>query len=329
MFKVLNQEFTFDVDLSLQASCGLNGAVYFSETQADGGMASNPTNKAGANYGAGYYGSQWPRDLKFIGSKASSYGWIGTSTNSGVGNYGFCCNEMDVWVDNSISTAYTPHPCDPVGPYNGVCDPDGCDFNPYRQGDYGLYGPGKRVDITHFITDSGTATDNLKEIRRLYIHNGVIIANAVTQTLGIPASNAITQGGGVLVLPIWDDCAVNVLWLNSYFPPDCTGYGCEHGACPGNSSVPSEAEVSAVSTTVTYSNIHVGDIGSTYSGSTPGSTTTTSATTSTSSSSSSTRNSTTTTTTTTITTTTANGATETRWDNAVAKTGHECTTLSI
>ncbi|KIP01743.1 glycoside hydrolase family 7 protein [Phlebiopsis gigantea 11061_1 CR5-6] len=46
LFKLLNQEFTFDVDMS-QLPCGLNGALYLSEMDQDGGMAKFPTNKAG------------------------------------------------------------------------------------------------------------------------------------------------------------------------------------------------------------------------------------------------------------------------------------------
>ncbi|KAG6818592.1 hypothetical protein H0H93_003689 [Arthromyces matolae] len=65
IFKLVNQEFTFDVDVS-NLPCGLNGALYFSEMDADGGMAKYPTNKAGAKYGTGYCDSQCPRDLKFI-----------------------------------------------------------------------------------------------------------------------------------------------------------------------------------------------------------------------------------------------------------------------
>lgn len=50
---------------------------------------------------------------------------------------------MDLWEANSISTAYTPHPCSKPGlvactgndcgdgdnRYGGICDKDGCDFN--------------------------------------------------------------------------------------------------------------------------------------------------------------------------------------------------------
>ena len=55
MFDLLNQEFTFDVDVS-NLPCGLNGALYFVEMDKDGGMAKHPTNKAGAKYGTGYCG---------------------------------------------------------------------------------------------------------------------------------------------------------------------------------------------------------------------------------------------------------------------------------
>ena len=63
MFQLLNQEFSFDVDMS-NLGCGLNGALYLSEMPKDGGMS--VTNKAGAKYGTGYCDSQCPHDLKFI-----------------------------------------------------------------------------------------------------------------------------------------------------------------------------------------------------------------------------------------------------------------------
>lgn len=37
-FDLKNREFTFDVDVSA-LPCGLNGALYFSEMNADGGMS--------------------------------------------------------------------------------------------------------------------------------------------------------------------------------------------------------------------------------------------------------------------------------------------------
>lgn len=53
-FKLLNQEFTFDVDMS-NLPCGLNGALYLSEMPANGGLGVG-NNKAGAKYGTGLVG---------------------------------------------------------------------------------------------------------------------------------------------------------------------------------------------------------------------------------------------------------------------------------
>lgn len=52
MFTLMNNEFTFDVDLST-VECGLNAALYFVAMEEDGGMASYSSNKAGAKYGTG------------------------------------------------------------------------------------------------------------------------------------------------------------------------------------------------------------------------------------------------------------------------------------
>jgi cellulose 1,4-beta-cellobiosidase len=52
MFTLMNNEFTFDVDLST-VECGLNAALYFVAMEEDGGMAKYSSNKAGAKYGTG------------------------------------------------------------------------------------------------------------------------------------------------------------------------------------------------------------------------------------------------------------------------------------
>jgi len=91
--------------------------------------------------------------------------WKSSSPNSGVGKWGACCAEMDIWEANKISSSYTLHPCATSGltkcdnvedcgdnhtgnRYNGVCDKDGCDINPYRNGVKDFYGPGKTIDST-------------------------------------------------------------------------------------------------------------------------------------------------------------------------------------
>jgi len=318
MFKLLNQEFSFDVDVS-NLPCGLNGALYFAQMDADGGMAKYKTNKAGAKYGTGYCDSQCPRDIKFINGVANSAGWTPSTSdvNAGTGNYGTCCNEMDVWEANNNAAAFTPHPCTVQGQtrctgnacgttsrYASVCDPDGCDFNSFRMGNKNFYGAGKTVDttqkftvVTQFLTNTGTASGTLSEIRRLYVQNGKVIQNSNVAVPGMStAYNSITTqyctdqkkafgdtndfatkgglgnmskamaSGMVLVLSVWDDHAVNMLWLDSDYPTTSNPAtpGVARGTCATNSGVPSVIENSEANASVTFSNIKFGDIGSTY-----------------------------------------------------------------
>jgi cellulose 1,4-beta-cellobiosidase len=97
-FDLIDNEFTFDVDLS-NVACGLNSALYFVPMEEDGGMASYPTNKAGAKYGTGYCDSQCARDLKFIAGEGNIEGWEPSDSDdqAGVGSHGACCAEIDVW----------------------------------------------------------------------------------------------------------------------------------------------------------------------------------------------------------------------------------------
>jgi cellulose 1,4-beta-cellobiosidase len=110
-----------------------------------------------------------------------------------MGNWGSCCNEVDIWEANLLSTAYVTHPCTRDGLYrctagtdcSSICDSAGCDFNPFRLGNPSYYGPantintnGKFTVITRFLTVDGTSTGVLKEIRRLYIQNGKVIQNS-------------------------------------------------------------------------------------------------------------------------------------------------------
>ncbi|THH31970.1 hypothetical protein EUX98_g2230 [Antrodiella citrinella] len=212
MFNPLNSEFTFDVDVST-LPCGLNGALYFSEMDQDGGVARFPTNKAGAKYGTGYCDSQCPKDLKFINGIANVEGWTAdaNSANSGTGDMGSCCNEMDVWEANSMSSAFTPHPCDTdgqtmctgdecAGGTTGLCDPAGCDFNSFRLGNTSFYGDGLIVDtskvftvVTQFLTNDNTSTGTLSEIRRIYVQDGNVIQNTKVNVPGIDPVDSITD----------------------------------------------------------------------------------------------------------------------------------------
>ena len=166
MFKLKNKEFTFDVDVS-ELPCGLNGALYFVEMEKDGGLH-YPGNTAGPAYGTGYCDAQCPHDIKWINGEANCEDWSGSDNdvNAGMGHYGTCCFEFDIWEANSQSSAYTNHPCDVEGQYrcegvecgdnesdnrfDGVCDKDGCDYNHWRQGDKTYFGssPDFQVDST-------------------------------------------------------------------------------------------------------------------------------------------------------------------------------------
>ncbi|KAG9400022.1 hypothetical protein AC1031_010943 [Aphanomyces cochlioides] len=268
LYQLLNKEFAFDVDVS-QLPCGMNAALYFVQMEKDGGVSKYPTNKAGAAYGTGYCDAQCPHDVKFINGEANVKNW----TVSEGGAYGSCCPEMDIWESNSISQAYTSHPCKITGQYrctnpvecgdttrySGVCDKDGCDFNPYRMNNHTFYGPGSKfaVDstkpvtvVTQFITGDNTANGNLVEVRRFYVQNGKKIDNSVINWKGIDPLNSLTdkvcsqaksvfgdfddhakkgglkamgvalKAGVVLTMSLWTDHTAHCLWLDSTYPVD-------------------------------------------------------------------------------------------------------------
>lgn len=219
LFKLLNQEFTFDVDVS-KLPCGTNGALYFVQMDADGGKSKYPSNAAGAAYGTGYCDAQCPRDIKFINGEANVLDWkpSGSDQNSGGGRYGACCMEMDIWEANSISSAYTSHPCStdelyrcesPTecgagagNRYKGVCDKDGCDNNPFRMGNKTFFGPGAgfQIDttkpftvVTQFITSDKTASGTLVEIKRLFKQNGNVVENPTINIAGVDPLASITE----------------------------------------------------------------------------------------------------------------------------------------
>ena len=326
LFYLKNREFTLDINVS-GIECGINGAVYFSEMDEYGGKGLGQNN-AGAKYGTGYCDAQCPHDIKFISGEANVIDWIPNpddlSGNMGIGKYGTCCAEMDIWEANSMATAYTPHPCD-LGEtnaqlkcegtacgdndkgqrYDGVCDKDGCDINPYRMGNPNFYGRGpeyevnteeKMTVVTQFLTTDGTDEGDLSEIRRFYVQNGNIIGSPSSTILGPNNSDSITDDfcaakkdlfgdvndfqekggnvnmgksldrGQVLALSLWDDVAVNMLWLDSAYPLDkpATDPGVKRGDCPGGiGSTPTYLRANFPDSYVTFQNVAIGEIGST------------------------------------------------------------------
>jgi len=318
IFYLLGKEFSFDVDVS-QLPCGLNGALYFVEMKPDGGLSEYPYNKAGAQYGTGYCDAQCPQDLKWIEGQANVINWQPSKDdpNTGTGQYGNCCHELDIWEANSIDTAYTAHVCKitgqfrcngttggcgDIGPnrFKGVCDRDGCDFNSYRMGNTTFFGPGSLIDstkpftvTTQFYTDS--TGQNLKEIRRLYSQNGVVIQNSKANFPSFPPYDSISdkycsdqkaffkdhntfktmggltnmgksmQNGLVLVMSLWDDHQEHMLWLDSNYPINKSPSvpGVTRGPCSTTSGVPKTLQDEYPNSYVQFMNIRSGDIGST------------------------------------------------------------------
>jgi len=326
LFQLKNKEFTFDVDVS-KLPCGLNGALYFVQMDADGGKSKYPSNKAGAHLGTGYCDAQCPHDLKWINGEPNILDWTPSKTdkNAGFGKYGTCCPEMDIWEANSRATAYTAHSCDesgqmrcgddkdPLGAhgcgdtakgdrFKGHCDKNGCDFATRRLGDTSFFGAGSNFTldstkpmtvVTQFITNDGTDMGKLTEIKRFYIQNGKTIEtpslkvgsggshNSISEDFckewaadtkdgtnfvelgGLASMDDAMSKGMVLVMSLWDDHEANMLWLDSTYPTDGKQTGAFRGPCPITSGDPKDVEKNAANSTVTFSNIRFGEIGST------------------------------------------------------------------
>ncbi|KAI0438165.1 glycoside hydrolase [Xylaria telfairii] len=317
MFTLLGNEFSFDVDLS-QVGCGLNAALNFVSMDEDGGLSLYAGNKAGARYGTGYCDANCPRELRFINGKGNSENWVPSYTDSeiGYGGLGSCCPQMAIWSANSVSTSMAAHPCkratqeectasDCGGKYpvttrnEGECDADGCDFNPYRQGNPDFYGSGKVINtnkkftvITRFVMrDDG----KLESIQRLYQQDGKTIANADSSIPRVDG-NAINsafcasqkkafqdpdyfnlQGGMekmsealskgmVLTMSIWHDDYANMLWLDGMYPANRSPVepGVSRGPCSSGSGRPEEVRNGQANDRVFFSNFRFGPLNSTY-----------------------------------------------------------------
>ena len=78
-------------------------------------------------------------------------------------------------------------------------------------------------------------------------------------------SRALTQGM-TLVLSIWDDHAVNMLWLDSDYPTDRdpSEPGVARGTCSTDSGKPEDVESQSPNSHVIFGDIRYGEIDSTY-----------------------------------------------------------------
>merc|ERR1719412_788268 len=222
-----------------------------------------------------------------------------------------------------MANAYTPHPCDMNSGgqfkcegtdcgdndkgerYDGVCDKDGCDINPYRMGQRTFFGRGAQFDVdttrpmvvvTQFLTADGTDNGPMSEQRRFYVQDGNVIESPITTILGPDDTDSITDQfcldskrvfgethddytekggmaamgesldrGHVMAISLWDDVAVNMLWLDSAFPLDvpATDPGVQRGDCPGGvESTPEYLRQTHPDGWVSFQNAFVGPIGS-------------------------------------------------------------------
>jgi len=192
---------------------------------------------------------------------------------------------------------------DPNNRYGGVCDKDGCDFNSYRMGNTKFLGPNLVVDttkpftvVTQFITDNGMDSGTLSQVRRIYVQNGKVISNSQVNFPGIKPYDSVSDSycndqktlfgdqndfekkgglkslgdtldrGMVLVMSLWDDHAVHMLWLDSDYPTNqpTNKPGIARGPCSTDSGNPDDVESKYPNSNVKYSNIKFGEIGSTY-----------------------------------------------------------------
>lgn len=72
------------------------------------------------------------------------------------------------------------------------------------------------------------------------------------------------EDGMVLVMSIWDDHDVDMLWLDSTYPVGSTKKGAKRGTCSADSGKPEDVENNSPNSSVTFSNVRFGKIGSTY-----------------------------------------------------------------
>jgi cellulose 1,4-beta-cellobiosidase len=149
----------------------------------------------------------------------------------------------------------------------------------------------KMTVVTQFV-GSGS---KLSDIKRFYIQGGTVFKNSDSTIEGV-TGNSITDAfcaqqksvfgdtssfanigglnemgaslarGHVLVMSLWDDHAVNMLWLDSTYPTDADPEkpGIARGTCATTSGKPEDVETASPGATVIYSNIKFGPIGSTF-----------------------------------------------------------------
>jgi cellulose 1,4-beta-cellobiosidase len=255
-----------------------------------------------------------------------------TSPTQGTGHYGTCCAELDIWEANKISTQMTVHSCEKEGAYRcegvecgdnngngtdpgdrfkGICDKNGCDANPYRQGAHDFFGPGPQFAldstkpmrvITQFITDDGTDTGKLTEMKRFYeqppgsgkriypsvpdyytggSNNYTSISDDMCEVQmnnysdrhdvfvkkgGVAGMGEAIGRGMSLVLSLWDDYDVGMIWLDATDPypvPADSPWGALRGMCNQTEGDHKNVEKYHQDAWVVFSDIRYGELGTT------------------------------------------------------------------
>ncbi|KAK8005537.1 hypothetical protein PG990_011574 [Apiospora arundinis] len=272
--RLLDQEFTFDVDMSL-LGCGLNGALYLDEMDMSGNRGE--FNPAGAQYGTGYCDAQCYNKTMVNGQRRllPRDGHLG---------------------GQRPRHGHDPHTCAKPGPFlctgvecsdgeQGLCRKSGCGLNPYKTVGPNFYGPDKTVDtkrpftvVTQFPTTqeaNSTTTGGgkvLSEIRRVYIQDGQAISEAKTTMTaafctesdkkdkknfdrhgGLKAAGEALDRGMVLIFSLWNDEKTYMNWLDSG----------SAGPCGPTDGTPEKILAANPNVSVTFSNLRWGDIGST------------------------------------------------------------------
>jgi cellulose 1,4-beta-cellobiosidase len=144
--------------------------------------------------------------------------------------------------------------------------------------------------VTQFI-GSGS---QVSEIKRFYVQDGKVFKNPDSKIAGITGNsitdsfckaqktvfkdnNAFADLGGnngmasslarghVLVMSLWSDVSVRMLWLDSTYPPEKAGQpGSARGECSTSSGAPADLLRDSPDAQVSFSNIKFGPIGSTF-----------------------------------------------------------------
>lgn len=149
--------------------------------------------------------------------------------------------------------------------------------------------------VTQFLTHDGTNDGIITNIKRKYVQDGKVIdtpsvtingqtydglsdafcnaqkdyfgeTNDFKKLGGMAQMSRGLSDGMTLVMSIWDDHDVNMLWLDSDYPTDAdpSQPGVGRGTCSRDSGKPDEVENQHPDAYVAFSNIKYGDIDSTY-----------------------------------------------------------------